>query len=120
MNTELTQFELVVLDATLKQHAASMGLCGLNLTKLKAVRREPTGVGSYIVLDREGQPPPRSGIDDQLGFAGELDVPGVPSGLGAVVDVESGQLNHIEFFTYGDEIWDGDTSKGTVIPDSPL
>lgn len=118
MNSRLTQFEMDALVITLNQNAAMSELCGLNLDVLKVARRETTGVGSYIVFDREGQPFPRLGICHQFGFSGELKVPGVPSGLGAVIDVESGQLNHIEFFTYGDETWDGDTSQGMVIPDS--
>lgn len=123
MNQAPTKFELEVLEATLKQHAANIRLEELNLSQLKVIRRKPSGAGSYIVFDREGQPPPRADVFHQLGFAGEINVPGVPSGLGAIVDVESGQLNHIEFFTYGNESWDGDTSNGIVLsetePQSP-
>lgn len=118
MSDPLTVFEFALLAAILDQHKRSIRIEESELSNLAVISREPTGVGCYVSFSKEAQRPGNPLFSGQFGFEGEIRVPGVPSGLGAVLDVESGRLNHIELFTYGSEKWDGDTSTGEIVPAS--
>jgi hypothetical protein len=111
----LTEFERRLVSAVISQHQPFAAL-GDDLDSLKVENTRNTGVGAYITFSENDQEAPVDVGSAQLGFDGSIYVPGVPSGLGCVIDVDSGKLNHIELFTYGDEAWDGATDGAKVIP----
>ena len=113
--TELTDFERSLVLATIAQHPQYAPLAS-QLASLKVERREKTGVGAYITFSKDNQEALINHDSAQLGFSGDICVPGVPSGLGGVIDVDKGKLNHIELFTYGDEAWNGSTEGANIFP----
>jgi hypothetical protein len=111
---KLTQFEESLVRSVLLQNPKFAPL-GYSVSSLEIERVKTTGVGAYITFSRNNQVA-SAGIDStELGFNGLIYVPGVPSGLGCVIDVDNGQLNHIELFTYGDELWDGSTEGARIV-----
>lgn len=111
----LTEFERSLVRAVLSQHPTFTRL-GDNIDSLEVESIRNTGVGAYITFANRSQSVSADIDAAELGFDGAICVPGVPSGLGCVVDVNQGKLNHIELFTYGDEAWDGSTDGARIIP----
>jgi hypothetical protein len=114
MSNLLTSFEKRIIEAIWKQHPDFLNFKEIDLAKLEVLRREPTGVGVYVMFSRNNQLSKNVGMGAQLGFEGEICVHGVPSGLGAVLLIIDGQLNQLELFTYGSEYWDGNTEEGDI------
>ena len=116
MNSSLTPIERVLLRAILDQHEDVRPLLSEQLDRITITSREPTGVGLYVTFVDQG-PVADESLQRELGFDGEIHLPGVPLGLGAVLDVTRGRLNHLELFTYG-EPWDGNLYDAEILPAS--
>jgi hypothetical protein len=71
-------------------------------SRLRVQSRRYTGVGSYtdFACDESGEP-------RTVRLKARIAVPGVPSGMGAVLYCRGAQLQCIETFTYGDDSWNG-------------
>jgi hypothetical protein len=75
------------------------------LKDLHVLSREYTGVGSFTTFrtDKSGD-----AMEEQPVTLKELiHMPGVPSGMGAVLFCERGQADLLEIYTFGDDHWDG-------------
>jgi len=114
----LTEFEQSLVQAVLSQHPSYAAL-GDSFSSLEVEQMKKTGVGAYITFSKDDQAVSGELPATELGFDGLIHVPGVPSGLGCVIDVDGGKLNHIELFTYGDELWDGSTEGARIVPNNP-
>ena len=106
---DLTSFESELLKAVFNQHRDNYRLTQEAIATLRVKDVETTGVGAYVTFHRQNPALFEESISAQLGYDGNINVPGVPSGLGCVIDITDGLIRHIELFTYGDEKWNGDT-----------
>lgn len=99
--TDLNELELAILSALSESKPS---LCEL-IPKLRVLGREFTGVGSYTkFLCNE------SSLDlhrERVGLGVLIEMPGVPSGLGALLFCEDGRLQMLEIYAHGSEQWDG-------------
>jgi hypothetical protein len=100
-----TELEAAILERIAKEHTALFSCLG----HLHVLSREFTGAGSYTNF-AVGQVMPDL-PDGYLSLDALISVPGVPSGLGAVLACEAGFPKFLEIYTYGDELWDGDSSR---------
>ena len=81
---------------------------------LHVLSREFTGVGSFTNFQVDESLPVAPGR--HLDLDAEICVPGVPSGLGAVLFCKGDQPECLEVYTYGDEQWDGVYIGFTIEP----
>ncbi len=82
--------------------------------RLHVLSRKYTGVGSFTqFLCREDGPK----ADQQFCLNSRIRMPGVPNGLGAVLDCKGDEPIILEIFTYGDERWDGVHEGFVLDPD---
>lgn len=116
MNDPLSPVERRLVEEILKQHGEAYFKLMGQIDRLRVIDREPTIVGAYIRFTLEGRIEDET-INAQLGFDGEIEIDGVPMGLGCVLLVDAGRLYHLELFTYGDETWDGNLDNARIIPD---
>jgi hypothetical protein len=96
----LNELESAILSQLAKKCPALIDL----IPSLHVLSREYTGVGSYTRFQSE---PKQKIPGQQIGLDTLIVLPGVPSGLGAVLHCENGSPILLEIFTYGDEHWDG-------------
>ena len=108
MLAELTQFEFMLLSTILTQKDPDYSHLLAVLPGLKVSSRQTTGVGAYISFD-SSECIANDCNDIDLGLNDVVTVPDVPSGLGAVLSISSGKISYLELFTYGDELWCGNT-----------
>jgi len=80
--------------------------------QLHVLSRTFTGVGSFTNFSC-AKPEPDAPREHRILTASIL-MPGVRTGLGAVLHLRAGQPECLEIFTFGDEHWDG-TYEGFVI-----
>jgi len=83
--------------------------------RLWVVSREFTGAGSFTRFQRDGHS--THGKEAHVHLDAVIRVPGVPSGMGAVLFLRGDQPEALELFTRGDEYWDG-VSEGFLIENS--
>jgi hypothetical protein len=102
-------FEQAILDCIAVHNPEILAA----LPDLRVSRREFTGVGSYTDFKRHF---PVALADGYRGLDRLIHMPGVENGMGAVLAVTSGQLDHLEIFTYGADQWSGDF-RGFAIDD---
>ena len=114
MSEPLNDFEKDLLAKIVLQHSSTLALSECQISSLRVSNREPTGVGCYVNFAKKGSALFENHNSTELGFDGEIHVPKVPSGLGALLAINAGELEYIEIFTYGGEYWDGDTSAATI------
>jgi hypothetical protein len=110
----------MIVTAIIWQNRSIFDRPALVVAELRVLQREETGVGAYITFDQSCQSAPDRSDSRLLDFEGEIRVPGVPSGLVAVLAIDSGKLDFLELVTYGSEAWSGDTSQGEVIAEMNL
>lgn len=107
---ELNELEKAILERIARDEPwLQMPAAGL-----RVLSREFTGVGGYtkFLCDL-----PESADDPHPGLKPLIRLPTVPSGMGAVLWCRASQPSCLEFFTYGDEHWDG-SYDGFCITDS--
>lgn len=104
-----SQFERSVLLAIADTFPNELSIIKAILETVRVCDVESTGAGVYVKFDQQSQGTPLSVESGQFGYDGEIEIDGVESGLGAVLDISGKKLNHLELFTYGDENWDGNT-----------
>jgi hypothetical protein len=95
---ELTPLEQVLVDATAARHWPSFKTDALQVTT-----RDNTGVGRFTHVEdlhHQSLPAGYHSIEQVIAMDG------VPHGMGWVIWVEDGRIDHIEIFTYG-SAWDG-------------
>ncbi len=109
MSTTLTDFEARVIKDIIEFNDGVYLQLLQNLAILKVESRVPTGVGAYINFDRAAQNAIDGVPETELGTADPVPIPGVLSGLGAVLAVGGGVIQYLELFTYDPETWDGNT-----------
>jgi hypothetical protein len=114
MHTYLNDFEVALISLILKTHDPENKKWANILTTIQVSSREITGVGSYINFENNQARVLPVGTTTDLGFDGEIIVPDVPSGLGCVLAIDDGRLSYLEFFTYGDEEWNGLTKEAKI------
>jgi hypothetical protein len=115
MNDRLSVVERRLVEEIVKQHSQAYPSLADQLDRLGVISREPTGVGAYINFSVLG-PIEDETINIQLGFEGEIQVDGVPWGLGCVMLVKAGRIHYLELFTYPDDTWDGNLDNARIIP----
>ena len=93
-------FELAILKRIMRQEPSLPPLP----VQLSMLSREFTGVGSYtnFQCDQPDGAPKR-----QIGLNALIRIPGVPSGLGALLFCRGDEPVCLEIYTFGDEHWDG-------------
>ena len=95
---KLNEFEIAIIDL----------LAGGTLSQdfrtgyIRVVSRQLTGVGCYTDFDC-----PQSDEYSHVGLDAVINMPGVHSGMGAVLSLRGGRPLCLEIYTYGDELWDG-------------
>lgn len=94
------EFELAILSALSESKPSLREVT----PKLRVLSREFTGVGSYTKFLSNGTSPDLDGERIALGVL--IDMPGVPSGLGALLFCEGGKPHILEVYTHGSELWD--------------
>jgi hypothetical protein len=115
MNNRLSAVERRLVEEIVRQHCHAYPSLADQLDRLRVIDREPTGVGAYINFSVSG-PIQDEAINVQLGFEGEIQVEGVPWGLGCVMLVQAGRIHYLELFTYPDDTWDGNLDSALIIP----
>ena len=73
--------------------------------RLHVLSREFTGVGSFTnfkCIESQSSDEIRT-----IDLNAQINMPGVPNGLGAVLFCKGNQLDCLEIHTYGDDKWDG-------------
>ncbi len=113
-----SSFELDVLHAILEPQRLKYPLLYAQIPHLIVTKRELTGVGgyTYFSFDPTTIPPKTDSSSEQIitsNKMAETDSP--PSGLGFALDVTAGRINFLEFFTFGDEQWDGSIDKYKIV-----
>ncbi len=113
-----SSFELDVLHSILEPQRSKYPLLYAQIPHLIVTKRELTGVGgyTYFSFDPAASPPTTDPTTDRTLTANkmaEMDSP--PSGLGFALDVAAGRINFLEFFTYGDEQWDGSVGRYQIV-----
>ena len=98
------QLEPNEFEATLLKRFATQDP-SLSIDSLHVLSREFTGVGSFTKFLCGGSGETKWDRDLVLGAG--ISMPGVPSGLGAVLFCAGNQPNCLEIYTFGDEHWDG-------------
>ena len=94
-------FELAILDRlAIKEPSIHK-----SLGQLHVLSREYTGVGGYTNFVNGNSS--ASSSDQQIGLDDMITMPGVPSGMGAVLFCTGGYPRFLEVFTFGDDRWDG-------------
>lgn len=114
MDTSLTQFERSLVEAILRQHFGHEISSKSDLSHLRVVQRKSNSAGGYVTFEKNQFVSALSGKTLELGFDGEITIPDLPSGLGAVLLLEKGELRHLELFSYGNELWDGRSDQGRI------
>jgi hypothetical protein len=91
-------FETAVLQAIARERPALM----FDVHDLRVRSRKYSGVGSYtdFVCDESGEP-------ESVSLKAPIAVPGVPSGMGAVLYCRGRRPACLETFTYGNDFWSG-------------
>jgi len=115
MNQMLDKVERELLEQILKQNPACGNILNNQLENLLVSSREPTGVGCYVNFSTTKDIVDKT-INTMLGFEGEVEVPGVPSGLCCVLSVTDGRLDFLELVTYGNELWNGQLNEAHIVP----
>jgi hypothetical protein len=95
------EFELAILERMAAESPALLA-CMRNLHVLS---REFTGVGSYTKFRCEDKGAQTS--LQPIGLGDLIIVPGVQSGMGAVLFWQGDQPKCLETYTFGAELWDG-------------
>ena len=98
------EFELAVLRAIAEEHAELL----LDVSALHVLSREFTGVGAFTNFLRDDCALDAS--EQRLGFSGQIQMPGVPNGLGALLFCVEHRPKMLEVYTFGTEHWGGDFS----------
>lgn len=95
---KLNEFEVAILDRlageTLSQE--------LRTGRIRVLSRQLTGAGSYTDFDC-----PQRDECAHVGLEVLINMPGVPSGMGAVLFLKGGHPQCLEVHTYGGESWNG-------------
>jgi hypothetical protein len=91
-------FELAILEAMTRESPSLV----IDVGRLRVRSRRYTGVGSYtdFVCDESGE-------QRTLSLKAHIAVPGVPSGMGAILYCRGERPQCLETFTYGDDFWTG-------------
>lgn len=93
--------ELAILERLASKDPSLRGAVG----QLHVLSREFTGVGSYTNFACEDS----SAVapEKQVVLDGLITMPGVPTGMGAVLFCKGDRPKCLELFTYGDDQWEG-------------
>jgi hypothetical protein len=95
------EFELAILERLANKEPSIGGAIG----QLHVLSREFTGVGSFTKFaceESSGDSP-----DQHFVLGDVIKMPGVPTGMGAVLFCKRGRPECLEVFTYGNEHWEG-------------
>ena len=103
-----TELETAILERIAKEHPTLASLLG----QLHLLSREFTGAGCYTTFAAI-QPTPDL-PDGYLSTEALVMVSGLSNSLGAVLACEAGCPKCLEIYTYGDELWDGDSDGFTI------
>ena len=98
---DLNDFELAILRSVAESNPSLLDL----IPKLRVISREFTGAGSFthfICPDRVADL-----ANTRIGLNKLINMPGVPSGLGALLFCKEGKPDFLEIYTQSDELWDG-------------
>ena len=104
---EPNEFEIALLKRFAAQDPS------LSVDSLHVLSLEFTGVGSFTKFLCHGSGETKWDRDLRLGVV--ISMPGVPSGLDAILFCTGNHPNFLEICTFGDEHWDG-LYEGFVIP----
>lgn len=75
------------------------------ISQLHVLSREYTGVGSFTRFNCPDSAPDLG--DGHLDLDGLIVMPGVPTGLGAILFCEGGMPKCLDTYTFGEDSWDG-------------
>ena len=91
-------FEIAILEKMAREHPSLI----LDVDGLRVRRRRYTGVGSYtdFLCDESEE-------RDTVSLKAPIAMPGVPSGMGAILFSCGRRPECLETFTYGDDYWAG-------------
>jgi hypothetical protein len=92
------EFEAALLGAYARQDSA----LGNHISDLHVISREFTGVGSFTEFQH-----PEVSQERDIVLDAQIQMPGVPNGLGSVLFCRGDQPRCLEIYTFGDEHWDG-------------
>ena len=98
----LNEFEAAVLDHMADQAPTLRSA----ISKLTLASRELTGVGSFTHF-APNQTSRFESSTGPLALDCHISMPGVPSGLGAILFFEPDSIALLEIFAYGDDAWSG-------------
>lgn len=108
--TTVDEFEAAILGRLALKAPNLLPVLG----RLHVLSREFTGVGSFTSFQAGAEI--EALANGPISLDALISVPGVPTGLGALLFVKEGFPNLLEIHTFGNELWDG-TSVGFNIPE---
>ena len=94
-------FELAILKRLANQEPSIKA----SVARRHVLSREFTGVGSFTKFKCDESA--AGTTERQVGLDALIRMPGVPTGMGAVLFCTGDQPECLEVYTYGDEHWDG-------------
>ncbi|MEM8501469.1 MAG: hypothetical protein AAF542_25900 [Pseudomonadota bacterium] len=81
-----------------------LGLNDQEVSELRVLSRKYTGVGLYTEFKLNI---PRSSRKTSAVLEGQIKMPSVPNGLGAMLMTNGAAPECLEVFTHGDDLWNG-------------
>lgn len=110
----LNELELALLNGLVEKYPALAS----HITYLKVEKREITKTGMCVHLSYSDFKPEAEAINALFSNAENIHIKSLKSGLGYVIDITDGIIQHIEFVTYGEK-WNGKVTDFEIIP-NPL
>jgi hypothetical protein len=103
-------FELAILDRIAIKEPSVVG----SVQQLHVLSREFTGVGSFTKFRCDASA--LAADKRQIALDAGINMPGVPSGMGAVLFCVGGRPECLEVYTFGDDHWDGEYDGFSIEP----
>jgi hypothetical protein len=107
---ETSEFEQVILDRIAAENPAIAPFC----RRLRVLSREFTGCGSFTNFQVEDVPEAGRAPKRVLDLSGIIRMPGVPSGMAALLFCRGDRPECLELYCYGAEHWEGDPAGFSI------
>ncbi len=110
----LNELELALLSGLAEKYPALAS----HIANLKVEKREITKTGMCVHLVYFDFEPKAEAINALFSNAENIHLKSLKNGLGYVIDITDGVIQHIEFVTYGEK-WNGKVADFEIVP-NPL
>ena len=110
MSDDLNTLERAVIMQICKGNNQECPSLEQHVALLQVKSRDNTGVGLYVNFEYilGGSKKVEFNLTDiALSVNKIVELDNLKNGLGFILDISNGRINYLEFFTYGNELWDG-------------